>query len=240
MYSGTGIYSLPDASRLIGVESRKIHRWLYGYRYKPGKEAPKVFSGPLWQPQVSREEFDSEVIGFNDLLEVRFVAAFVEHGVPLIVVRRCLETARELFRLDYPLSSGSFKTDGKTIFAEAVAKARKEAPKEAALLDLRSRQFVFKEIIRPSLYAGIEYEGQLATRWFPQEGKRHIVLDPARDFGAPIVEKTGTPTAVLFASYLAEGGNSKAIAQTARIYDAPAKLVDTAVRYEQSLRRAVH
>lgn len=236
MYGGTGIYSLPEAARLIRVESRKIHRWLYGYEYRPPRKDAKIFSSPLWRPQVSRDEFDAEVIGFNDLLEVRFVAAFVEHGVPLIVVRRCLETARELFGLDYPLSSGSFKTDGKTIFAEAVARAKQDPQ----LLDLRNRQFVFKEIIRPSLYAGIEYEGQRAMRWFPQEGKRQIVLDPARDFGAPILEKTGIPTAVLFASFLAEGGNGRAIAQTARIYDAPPKLVETAVKYEQSLRRTLH
>lgn len=167
---------------------------------------------------------------------MRFVAAFAENGVPLIVVRRCLESAREIFGLEYPLSSGSFKTDGKTIFAEAVAKAKQEAN----LLDLKSRQFVFKEIIRPSLYAGIEYEGQQATRWFPQEGKQQVVLDPARDFGAPIIEKTGTPTAVLYASFLAEGGNANAVAQTARIYEAPPRLVHTAVRYEQGLRRTVH
>lgn len=238
MYSGTGIYSLPEASKLIGVEARKIHRWLYGYSYakQPGKSTERSFSGPLWQPQLSKEEFEAEVIGFNDLLELRFVAAFVSHGVPLIVVRRCLDNARTALGVDYPMTSGSFKTDGKTIFADAVA----ESVSEGALLDLKSLQYAFKEVVRPSLYAGIEYEGQRATRWYPQDGRRQIVLDPSRDFGSPILEKTGTPTSVLYASFLAEGESSHALAQTARIYEAPLRLVETAVRFERGLRRPVH
>jgi hypothetical protein len=238
MYSGTGIYSLPEASKLIGVESRKIHRWLYGYTYakKAGKAADRAFSGPLWKPQLSSDDFDAEVIGFNDLLEVRFVAAFVAHGVPLIVVRRCLDNARATLGVDYPMTSGSFKTDGKTIFADAVA----ESVLEGALLDLKSLQYAFREVVRPSLYAGIEYEGQRATRWYPQDGRRQVVLDPARDFGSPILEETGTPTSVLYASFLAEGENRHAIAQTARIYEAPPRLVETAIRFERGLRRPVH
>lgn len=238
MYSGTGIYTLSEAARLTSVPARKIHRWLYGYSYpkKSGEGAAHAFSEPLWQPQLSKEEYDAEVIGFNDLLEVRFVSAFVEHGVNLVVVRKCLETARELFAVDYPLTSGSFKTDGKTIYAEAVEKSIKEG----ALLDLRSRQLAFKDIINPSLYAGIEYEGKLASKWYPGGKRHHVVLDPARQFGSPIVEATGTPTDVLYASFLAEGASHRAMVQTAKIYEAPLKHVESAIKFEQGLKRTVH
>jgi hypothetical protein len=239
MYQGTGIYTLSQAARLINVPAQKMHRWLYGYSFSKGSGEGKVrtFSEPLWAPQLSKDDFDAEVIGFRDLLEVRFVSAFVAHGVPLIVIRRCLENARELFDVEYPMSSGAFKTDGKTIFAEAI----EQTVKEGALLDLKSRQFAFRDIISPSLYAGIEYEGNRAARWYPPQGRRqHVVLDPTRQFGSPIVDEIGTPTDVLFASYLAEGETPRAITQTARIYDAPAKLVEAAVRFEQGLKRAVH
>jgi uncharacterized protein (DUF433 family) len=240
MYNGTGIYTLSEASRLINVPARKIHRWLYGYSYpkKSGEGNVQAFSAPLWLPQVSKDEYDAEVIGFNDLLEVRFVAAFVEHGVPLLVVRRCLETARELFGADYPMTSGSFKTDGKTIFADAMEKSAKEG----ALLDLKNRQLAFKDIINPSLYAGIEYDGKRASKWYPQgQGRRqHIVLDPSRQFGSPILEETGIPTDVLYASYLAEGATPLAVTQTARVYEAPVKLVEAAIRFEQGLKRTFH
>lgn len=240
MYNGTGIYTLSEAARLINVPARKIHRWLYGHSYpkKSGEGKVQAFSAPLWLPQLSKDEYDAEVIGFNDLLEVRFVSAFVEHGVPLIVVRRCLDTPRELFGVDYPMTSGSFKTDGKTIFADAIEKS----VKEGALLDLKNRQLAFKEIINPSLYAGIEYDGKRASKWYPQgQGRRqHIVLDPTRQFGSPILEETGIPTEVLYASYLAEGETPQAAIQTARVYEAPVKLVEAAIRFEQGLKRTFH
>lgn len=238
MYHGTGIYTLSEAARLINVPARKIHRWLYGYSYlkKSGEGKVQAFSDPLWLPQLSKDDYEAEVIGFNDLLEVRFVSAFVEHGVSLAVVRRCLETARELIGVDHPMTSGSFKTDGKTIFADAVEKSLKEG----ALLDLKSRQLAFKDIINPSLYAGIEYHGKRASKWYPHGRGQHIVLDPSRQFGSPIVEEAGIPTEVLYASYVAEGATPQAVTQTARVYEVPVKFVEAALRFEQGLKRTVH
>lgn len=238
MYNGTGIYTLPEAGRLINVPARKIHRWLYGYTYpkKSGEGNTQAFSSPLWVPQLSKEDYEAEVIGFNDLLEVRFVSAFVAHGVPLLVVRRCLETARTIFGVDYPMTSGSFKTDGKTIFADAIEKSLKEG----ALLDLKSRQLAFRDIISPSLYAGIEYDGKRAAKWYPQGRNQHVVLDPSRQFGSPIVDNAGIPTDVLFASFLAEGSTAQAVVRTSRVYDVPPRLVKAAIRFEQSLKRTVH
>jgi uncharacterized protein (DUF433 family) len=238
MYQGTGIYTLPEAARLIRVPVQKMHRWLYGYTYskKAKGETSRAYSEPLWAPQLSKDDFDAEVIGFRDLLEVRFVAAFVAHGVPLTIIRRCLETARQLFDVDYPMSSGAFKTDGKTIFAEAVEQSRREGK----LLDLKTRQFAFRDIIGPSLYAGIEYAGHQAVKWFPQGSRSPIVLDPARQFGSPIIDASGVPTSVLFASYLAEGANAQAASRTARAYDVPVRVVDAAVRFEENLKRAAH
>ena len=242
MYEGTGIYTLPDAARLIQVPAGKIHRWLYGYQFtrKSREESVRTFSAPLWTPQLSQAEFDAKVIGFNDLLEVRFVAAFVNHGLPLHVVRACLESARSIVGNAYPLTSGLFKTDGKTIFAEAM----KKAVAEGALLDLKTKQLAFKDIISPSLYAGIEYDGQKAKKWYPQyttsAKQRQVVVDPERQFGSPIVEETGTPTSVLYASYLAEGATQHAVLQTSRAYETSAKLVESAIRYEEFLRRTVH
>lgn len=238
MYNGTGIYTLPEAARLINVPARKIHRWLYGYHYpkKSGEVSAQAFSSPLWAPQLSRDDYEAEVIGFNDLLEVRFVSAFIAHGLPLVVVRRCLETARELYGMDYPMTSGSFKTDGKTIFAEALEKS----VREGSLLDLKSRQLAFRDVITPSLYAGIEYDGKRASKWYPHGRGQHIVLDPSRQFGSPIVDEVGVPTEVLFASYVAEGATPQAIIQTSRVYEVPAKLVKAAIRFEQGLKRTVH
>lgn len=241
MYNGTGIYSVPEASRIISVPARDIRRWLFGYHYrkKPGDADSRVEMPPLWRPQLADEHFDDDVIGFRDLLELRFIREFMKHGVSVKVVRRCLESARDMYGVSHPMSHPKFMTDGRTIYAEALS----EEHMAASMVDLKSRQTVFKDIIRPSLNAGIVYDGNRATKWYPDKvGRRSspIVIDPTRQFGAPIVEETGTPTSVLYASYLAEGADQRAQMVTARVYELPAKFVEAAVRFEESLKRTVH
>ncbi|MBL8324818.1 MAG: DUF433 domain-containing protein [Rubrivivax sp.] len=104
---------------------------------------------------------------------------------------------------------------------------------EEAMIDLPRRQLVFSEIIRPSLYAGIEYEGMHARRWYPMgEGRRAVVLDPAVQFGSPIVAHAGIPTDIIHAAYLAEGRDRSAVA---RIFKIEPRDVDAAVKFESKL-----
>jgi len=239
MYQGTGIYSVPEASRLIAVPARDIRRWLFGYHYRrtPGDAESRVQIPPLWKTQLVDEAFDEDVIGFQDLLELRFIREFMRHGVSLKVVRRCLDSARSLYGVSHPMTLPKFMTDGRTIYAEALS----EEHIASSMVDLKNRQTVFKDIVRPSLYAGIVYRDDQPTKWYPERAARRsspIVIDPARQFGAPIVEDTGTPTSALYACYLAEGADHQAESVTARIYEMPAKYVEAAVRFEQGLQRA--
>ena len=63
---------------------------------------------------------DTLELGFRDLIELRFVAAFIAEGLALQTIRACLSTARELVDCDHPFSTRRFKTDGKRIFLETV------------------------------------------------------------------------------------------------------------------------
>lgn len=222
---GTGLYTLGQAARLTGADRRAVRRWMLGYERQERGE--RRFSPPLWKSQLADADLPDPVIGFHDLLELRLVNAFVRHGVAIPVIRATVDAAREQFGIDYPLTAKRFRTDGKRIFIEAVAKSGEEK-----MLDPLKRQFVFSEIIKPSLYAGIEYDGNRARRWYPL-GNDHkaIVLDPARQFGSPIVSDASIPTDTLYASYLAEHRDNKVVA---RIFDISPRTVDAAVRFEQS------
>lgn len=223
-----GIYALHEAERLTGVKARSLRRWLFGYLYAGRKgRSDKHFSNPLWTPQYSGEAFSEPVVGFRDLLEARVVGEFVKAGVPLIVVRACLQSARELFGINYPFTAHRFLTDGRTIYREAL-----KAADDGALLNLRSRQFAFESFIRPSLYAGIEYSGTVARRWFPDSKVKSIALDPAIAFGKPHVVDAGVPTAAVYSTYLAEG---KDAARTAKIFELDKRQIDAAIRFEERL-----
>jgi uncharacterized protein (DUF433 family) len=234
---GLGMYTLADASKLLGgVEVRSLSRWLYGYSY-PDKNAAgashRRYSEPLWSPQYDPAAYGEKVIGFHDLLEARIVREFVRAGLHLIIIRKCLERARQVFGAQYPLSTQRFVTDGETILHEARQAANEED--DGRLLDLRTMQYKFKAIIKPSLYAGVEYMGLEARRWYPEGPRASIVVDPALNFGHPVLRGTGIPTEALYASFLAEG---KDRGRVARLYEVSPQDVTAAVKFEGRLRQA--
>jgi uncharacterized protein (DUF433 family) len=230
---GLGLYTLADAARLIHAKSPALKRWLYGYAYtsKSGEQRVRRRADPLWAPQYLADDFSEKVIGFQDLLELRVVHEFVRRGVPLQVVRRCLEAAAQLFDADYPFTTRRFVTDGQTIYQEAL----RAGSDEPEVLDLRTHQYAFREIIKDSLYSGIEYHDGFARRWYPELRSRVVVIDPAIQFGRPVVEKSGVPTTSLYASYLDEGRDKLVVA---RLFEVTPKQVESAVRFEEKLLQA--
>ena len=182
----------------------------------------------MWKTQLRDEELPEDVIGFRDLLELRMVAAFVSHGVDLKVIRATVEAASRNFGEAYPLTNKQFLTDGKRIFLQAI----EEATGEPRMIDVLRKQFVFSDIIKPSLYAGIEYGAAGAKRWFPLGNRKSIVLDPALQFGTPVVAQAGVPTDTIYASYLAEGRDK---AMVSRVFDITPKMVLDAVHFEERL-----
>lgn len=223
---GTGIYPLHQAAKLVGAEPRAIRRWLQGYSRKYKGES--VRSEPLWRTQLRDEGLPDEVIGFRDLLELRMVAAFVRHGVDLKVIRATVDAAARNFGADYPLTSRNFLTDGKRIFLQAI----EQATGEPRLIDVLRKQYVFSDIIKPSLYAGIEYGNDGALRWFPVNRRKAIMLDPAVQFGSPVLAEAGIPTDTIYASFLAEGRDRGMVA---RVFDITPSLVAAAVDFEERL-----
>ena len=223
---GTGIYPLQQAARLAGADPRAARRWLRGYARKHKGEA--VRSRPLWRTQLEDENLRDDVIGFRDLLELRMVAAFVRHGVDLKVIRATFDAAAADLGTRYPLTHQKFLTDGKRIFLDAI----EQATGEARMVDILRKQFVFSDIIKPSLYAGIEYGDDGACRWYPEARRRVIVLDPAVQFGNPVIAQAGIPTDTLHAAFVAEGGDR---AMVARVFDITPHMVTAAVQFEQRL-----
>lgn len=217
--TGIGLYTLKEAERLTGADAREVSRWLFGYHFKSGTGVP------LWKTQLADLVDDEKVIGFRDLLELRIVKAFTKHNVSLRVIRAAIDNAKAIFSTDYPFTANRFLTDGKSIFYEALHEHG-----EIKLTDLVKRQVVFEHIIRPELYAGIEFTATgEAKRWFPIKQSDDIVLDPEISFGKPILAEYGIRTDMLAEAYAVE--KDKKI--VAALYDIPLAAVNTALRYER-------
>jgi uncharacterized protein (DUF433 family) len=213
---GVGLYTAAEAALYTGISVKDIRRWMFGY------SAHGVNHAGLWTPELS--SIDENLLGFHDLLEIRFVHAFRQHGVSLQAIRSASIQAREMFGQRYPFTCKRFQTDGRDIFATVLDETGDEA-----LLDLVKRQWAFKQVIKPSLYEGIDYTGEgSAQRWFPLKRSKAVVLDPARNFGKPVLTSVGIDTSAIYQSYQAEGQDAKRVAM---IFEIPTAAVDAAVAF---------
>lgn len=220
---GRGIYSVPEAARITDVSTARIRRWLLGYTYAGGiRHSRPVFVGQL--PVVGGQH----ALSFRDLIEVRFVDAFLRADVSWKTLRAAHEKARAIVGSNHPFATGRFKTAGRAILLDT-----DEEEQDAALLDLIKDQWVFKRFINPYL-RGLDFEEDgHAARWFPlaTSGSRRIVIDPRRSFGQPIVARYGVPTRTLADAYAVE----QSIAKVARWFEVDPKDVKDAVAYEAKL-----
>jgi uncharacterized protein (DUF433 family) len=220
-----GVYSLPEAARIVRKPRDWVRRAVRGYEFR-GRKGQRRSSAPLFRGQF--EAVGGTInLSFRDLIELVFVRDFREHGVSWPVIRRAAEVAADLFReTDHPFCMRQFSTDGSRIFATAAADEGDEH-----MVDLVKRQHVFKSVITPFLKQ-LEYSasGDL-LRWFPLGINKPVVLDPRVSFGAPIVAGHSIPTAVLYQAH--EAGETEAA--IAEWYELPQPAVHAALEYERLL-----
>jgi uncharacterized protein (DUF433 family) len=222
---GVGSYTAPEAARLLKTTPLNVNRWLRGYTYR--RKGAERHMPPLWTTQHADIEEHLE-LGFRDLIELRFVKAFTDAGVGLLAIRNCLQYARECAKDDRPFSTRRFQTDGRTIFLESIERAG-----EPKLLDLKKKQYVFRQVIERT-FKDLDIEDDAVARWRPFNGKRSIVIDPGRAFGQPIASQFGVPTVALAEAVEAEGS----VEDVARIFELPVSVVRDAVQFENGLKIA--
>lgn len=212
---GIGAYSLPEAGRLLAIPPSTIRHWLFGYHY--AHHGPVTQQAPLWRPQYGIDQ-EEPLLGFRDLLEARIVRGLRDAGLGLPTIRECLRRARDLVEDEHPFSTRRFNTDGKSLFVEI----------GGTVLDLKTRQHVFKRVIAPS-FIDLEYDLDAASRWWLNPSKKTLVIDPERSFGQPIVDKTGVSTSRLVQVVEAEGS----VELAARLFELDVAIVRDALAFEQ-------
>jgi uncharacterized protein (DUF433 family) len=216
---GIGLYGATEAARLTGATVSQVRKWLLGSRSSIADREP------LWSRQIANDDLGL-TLGFLDLVQLRIARAFIEAGLSAQKVRRAISAAQTIKGHTHPLACSDFRTDGATVFLRFV-----QDDGEEKLIDLfKDGQFVMKKIIAPSL-KGIEYDADVASRWRPLAAAPRIVLDPARQFGAPIDEESGVPTRLLVAAVDAEGS----IGAAAKVYRVSEQAIRQAVAFEKKL-----
>lgn len=214
---GLGLYSPTEAAVLTHIPAQRIRRWLCGHQIGD-KDYPA-----LWHSQLEKFDIEQLCLSFLDLVQLRVADAFIGAGLSAQKVRRAIELGSEIVSSDYPFANARFRTDGKTLILQVL-----DDDGDEKLIDLfKHGQYLMQKVIEPSL-KNLEFDGDVATRWWPLGRAKGVVIDPKRQFGQPIDDATGVPTSVLAQAAQTEG--SPAIA--AKRFMVPVASVHRAVAFE--------
>lgn len=226
---GVGLYSIPEAARLLRIPSRKLRRWADGYTFRVGES--ERFSGPVLQSRL-RSANDVEFLTFLDLMELKFVGMFRQEGVSMKVIRDAAAVGAKLFETDHPFAVKRFDTDGRRIFATLdKGEARPTRISDSRLVqELHISQYVFGRMVRP-FFRKLDSGDKEILRYWPLGKNKRVVLDPQRAFGKPIDAETGVPTFVLYQA--SQSGEPRH--RIAAWYNVPLAAVSRAVEYETSI-----
>ncbi|MFZ1221409.1 MAG: hypothetical protein WAO00_19115 [Chthoniobacterales bacterium] len=219
-----GLYTVSEAARLTRISTGKIRRWLKGYDFKSGERVRH--SDAVWQGELAPIE-NKLALSFRDLLELRFVDAFIRAGVSWRTMRRAHAKAQAQLKNTHPFCSNRIFTDGRSILLR-----QGEADLDQALINLANDQAEFARIVAP-FQKELEFSGADIV-WWPLGKDREVVIDPRRNFGQPTATKSGVPTAILARS--AKANSSQEI--VARWYEVHPNDVRDAVEFEESLAKA--
>ena len=218
----SGIFSVSEAAELVGTTERRVRGWISGYA---DGEAPILHNDLGW--------IDGRLaFSFTNLMEIRFLAFFVDVGIRIQDIRSIMGEAKQYLNHPHPLATNAvFKTDGKKIFAKICTRNG-----ASNIYELKSRNYEMEPVVLESLMEDVEYDtAGDAQLWRPRPKiAPNVIVHPRIAFGRPVLRHSRIPAATLSAAASAEGSAQAA----ADWYDVPVRQVREAVRFERALRRA--
>jgi uncharacterized protein (DUF433 family) len=167
-------------------------------------------------------------MSWTNLAEAHVLSALRRHHkVSMPSIRRALGYVKREYRWRHPLIEAGFKTDGVNLFVEEVG-TLVNASEEG------------QTAIRESLAAYLERlvwnrGDSLASSLFPfvrqhdPREPKHVLIDPRRSFGRPVIAGTGVPTSAVADRFFA-GESPEHLAVDFRLTE---DQVLEAVRYER-------
>lgn len=219
-FASTGLYTLPQAGRMLGEEARTVRRWAFGYSRRRRTYPPPIKTEVPVRHGV-------RILIFLELVELLFIQGFLRAGVSWKKVRKASVTAARLLGDDpHPFALKKWFVDPVGIYLKLG-----EQYEEHVLLEVAGdAQVAIEATIQPYLQK-IEFDiSGLAQRWYPMGFGTPVVVDPRRSFGEPIVQGGGVRTQII-AEMSAAGDSVDTIAAW---YDIDAYEVVAALMYEQT------
>jgi uncharacterized protein (DUF433 family) len=211
------VYAIPQVDRLLGLKSGTSRRWIEGYS-RGGKDYP---------PIVRVEATGDEIVTWGEFVETRLLSEYRDSGVTLHRLRPAIDKLRERFDARYPLaySQPFLDVHGRELVEKTQQEVHLEGPLQ--LVVIRNDQLVLAQPAQHFVQS-VDYQEDsgVAERIHPAPDLRHVVIDPLRQFGEPVVRSV--PTEII-AEQIRAGDPLEMIAE---LYELTPDQVLSAIRYE--------
>ena len=177
-------------------------------------------------PPVTPTAETKEAASFVDLMEVAAIGELRKKGFSFKRIRRINSYCRLYLKEPRPLVTQKFKVAGQDIFLDVDFDVLVDVGREAGML-------AWREVLKPFL-EDVEYENDLARRWWPLGREHMVVVDPDYGFGLPVVEGTGVRTEIIAERHRA-GDTTDEIAYD---FDVTPRQINDALRWEMPKKAA--
>ena len=177
------LYCFAEADRLARVGRGTSSRWLKGYRYWYAPDDLRAM------PPVTESVEAQGAVSFVDLVEVIVIGGLRLKGFSLKAIRKINEYCQLFLQKTRPLVTETFKVSGRDIFVLAG---------HGHLVNVSSQRGMqaWDEVLDPFLET-VDYENELARRWWPMGREYPVVVDPEFGFGLPVIAGSGVRTEIL-------------------------------------------
>lgn len=167
------MYSFKEVSRLSGVSVQTVRNWLFGYTVDERHVFPLIKATP-----------DATCCSFLNLVEIMVAARFRKsEGASFLTVKRAYENGQKLFSLEYPFAHLQLRGIGGHIVHMIKMSGSMQA------IDT-PEQYTLPGLVIEMLDQ-LEFELELASKWYPVGKNIPIVVDPYVSSGVPVIEGRG-------------------------------------------------
>jgi uncharacterized protein (DUF433 family) len=209
------MYSFREVAHLSHVSISTVRNWLLGYTTEQGEVEPLFKEHPA----------EEKACSFLQLIEIVVAAKFrkAEHE-SFKTVRLAYDNARKLYALEYPFASMELKAiGGHIVHIIRVPGASLQA------ID-QPEQYTIPNLVQEAI-AQLEYEYELAARWYPAGKDIPIVVDPRISAGLPIIKGRGITVEAIQKRFQAK----QKMEFIERDFELEHDVVEEAIRFREAL-----
>lgn len=167
--------------------------WAQGYERPSHRKGYPVRGRALLTHMPGARPSDPSV-PFIGLAEAMFLSALRAAGVPMPQIRPALTLVQDRLGVAHALASRRLYVVGAQLLWEVSEEADLEPEPRRALIVLKDRQYVFREVVERYLkrieFASDDYATRVSL---PAYEVARVVADPKINFGQPFFVATGTP-----------------------------------------------